>query len=148
MIIICIRWAWPLDIIRQILKIHQPRPGCDYIVYLRDQDNKLSKSRHTLRISASHIEARVQQRIQPLIRVITFLTQLVKSDSEIIVTRDFNIHNSNWLHYSSHTSRECLYVELFAENNNLTQLAKEPNVEGQHQNVLDLFLTSDPNINK
>ena len=55
-------------------------------------------------------------------------------DSEIIVAGDFNIHNSNWLHHSSHTSREGLYVELFAENNNLKQLVKEPtylpNVEG------------------
>ena len=47
-------------------------------------------------------------------------------DSEIIVAGDFNIHNSNWLHHSSHTSREGLYVELFAENNNLKQLVKEP----------------------
>ena len=69
-------------------------------------------------------------------------------DSEIIVAGDFNIHNSNWLHHSSHTSREGLYVELFAENNNLKQLVKEPtyfpNVEGQCQNILDLFMTSDP----
>ena len=52
------------------------------------------------------------------------------------------------LHHSSHTSREGLYVELFAENNNLKQLVKEPtyfpNVEGQSQNILDLFMTSDP----
>ena len=43
-------------------------------------------------------------------------------DSEIIVAGDFNIHNSNLLHHSSHTSREGLYVEVFAENNNLKQL--------------------------
>ena len=68
-------------------------------------------------------------------------------DSEFIVAGDFNIHNSNWLHHSSYTSREGLYVKLFAENINLTQLVKEltsfPNVEGQRQNVLDLFMTSD-----
>ena len=69
-------------------------------------------------------------------------------DSEIIVVGDFNIHNSNWLHHSSHTSREGLFVMLFAENNNLKQLVKEPtyfpNVERQCQNILDLFMTSDP----
>ena len=68
-------------------------------------------------------------------------------DSEIIVAGDFNIHNSNWLHHSCHTSREGLYVELFAKNNNLKQLVNEPTyfpyVEGQRQNVLDLFMTSD-----
>ena len=61
-------------------------------------------------------------------------------DSEIIVGGDFNSHNSNWLHHPSNTSREGLYVELFAEDSNLTQLVKEPtyfpNIEGQRQNVL------------
>ena len=47
-------------------------------------------------------------------------------DSETIVSENFNIHNSNWLHQSSHTSREGLYVEIFVENNNLKQLVKEP----------------------
>ena len=41
-----------------------------------------------------------------------------------------------------------LYVELFAENNNLTQLLKETTyfskVEEHCQNVLDLFMTSNP----
>ena len=45
-------------------------------------------------------------------------------------------------------SRESLYVELFAENNNYKQLVKEPtyfpNVEGQSRNILDVFMTSDP----
>lgn len=67
-------------------------------------------------------------------------------DSEIVVAGDFNIHNIGWLCHSSHTSPEGLYVELFAESNNLTQLVKEPThipcVDGQNQNILDLFLTS------
>ena len=65
----------------------------------------------------------------------------------LIPIADFNNHNSNWHHYSSHTSREGLFVELFAESNNLKQLVKEPtffpNVEGQCQNILDFFMTSD-----
>ena len=56
------------------------------------------------------------------------------------------LHNYNWLHHYSYTSREGIYVELLAETNNLTQLVKEPiycpNVEGQRQNVLDLCMTS------
>ena len=43
-------------------------------------------------------------------------------DSEIIVAGDFNIHNNNWLSYSSHSTPEGQYVELFAESNLLTQL--------------------------
>ena len=62
-------------------------------------------------------------------------------DSEIIVAGDFNIHNSIWLHYSSHTAREGLYVELFAENNNLTQLVKEPNICQMLKGNAKMFLT-------
>ena len=33
-------------------------------------------------------------------------------NSEIVVAGDFNIHNSDWLHHSSHTTPEGRYVEL------------------------------------
>ena len=37
--------------------------------------------------------------------------------SEIAVPVDFNIHDSNWLHYSDDATHEGRYVELFAEYN-------------------------------
>ena len=66
--------------------------------------------------------------------------------SEIVVAGDFNVHNIDWLEFSSHTSSEGQDVELFAELNQLTQLVKDPThiscVEGHSNNLLDLFLTS------
>ena len=69
-------------------------------------------------------------------------------DSEIVVAGDFNVHTSSWLAHSSHTTPEGQYAELFATHNELVQLVNEPThipcVQGHHQNLLDLFLTSHP----
>ena len=46
--------------------------------------------------------------------------------SEIVAAGDFNIHSSSWPHYSSRTTPECQYVELFAAHNRLAQLVNEP----------------------
>ena len=71
--------------------------------------------------------------------------------SEIIVLGDFNIHNSDWLSYSSnvtnHAGRE---AEAFAIVNDLTQVISEPtrvpDRAGDKANTLHLFLTSNPSI--
>ena len=68
--------------------------------------------------------------------------------SEIVVAGDFNVHNTEWLVFSNHTSPEGLDVELFSNFNNLTELVESPThfpcVAGQAINLLDLFLTSHP----
>ncbi|XP_055839148.1 uncharacterized protein LOC129907102 [Episyrphus balteatus] len=68
--------------------------------------------------------------------------------TEIVITGDFNVHNSSWLRYFGQTTPEGRYVEIFAELNHLTQLVDKPtrisDVVGQAENTLDLFLTSDP----
>ena len=71
--------------------------------------------------------------------------------SEILVLGDFNIHNSDWLSYSSNvTSPAGREAEAFAIVNDLTQVISEPtrvpDRAGDKSNTLDLFLTSNPSI--
>ena len=71
--------------------------------------------------------------------------------SEIIVLGDLNIHNSNWLSYSSNfTNLAGHEAEAFAIVNDLTQVNSEPtrvpDRAGDKANTLDLFLTSNPSI--
>ena len=71
--------------------------------------------------------------------------------SEIIVLGDFNIHNSDWLSYSSNvTDPAGREAEAFAIVNDLTQVISEPtrvpDRAGEKANALDLFLTSNPSI--
>ena len=67
--------------------------------------------------------------------------------SEIIVLGDFNIHNSDWLSYSSNVTNPAdREAEAFAIVNDLTQVISEPtrvpDRAGDKANTLDLFLTS------
>ena len=71
--------------------------------------------------------------------------------SEIIVLGDFNIHNSEWLSYSSNVTNPAgREAEAFAIVNDLTQVISEPtrvpDCAGDKANTLDLFLTSNPSI--
>ena len=71
--------------------------------------------------------------------------------SEIIVLGDFNIHNSDWLSYSSNfTNPVGREAEAFDIVNDLTQVVLEPtrvsDRAGDKANTLDLFLTSNPSI--
>ena len=70
---------------------------------------------------------------------------------EIIVLGDFNIHNSNWLSYSSNVTNPAgREAEAFAIVNDLTQVISEPtrvpDRAGDKANTLDLFFTSNPSI--
>ena len=76
---------------------------------------------------------------------------LLSPRSEIIVLGDFNVHNSDWLSYSSSVTNPAgLDAEAFALVNDLTQVILEttgvPDRAGDKVNTLDLFLTSDPSI--
>ena len=71
--------------------------------------------------------------------------------SEFIVLGDFNIHNSDWLSYSSNVTNPAgREAEGFAIVNDLTQVISEPtrvpDHAGDKANTLDLFLTSNPSI--
>ena len=71
--------------------------------------------------------------------------------SEIIVLGDFNIHNSDWLSYSSNVTNPAgREAEAFSIVNDLTQVISEPtrvpDRAGDKANTLDLFLTSSPSI--
>ena len=71
--------------------------------------------------------------------------------SEIIILGDFNVHNSDWLVYSSNiTNPAGRDAEAFAIVNDLTQLISEPTRipyrSRDKANTLDSFLTSNPNI--
>ena len=71
--------------------------------------------------------------------------------SEIILLGDFNVHNSDWLSYSSNvTNPGGRDAEVFAIVNDLTQVISEPtrvpDRAGDKANTLDLFLTSNPSI--
>ena len=71
--------------------------------------------------------------------------------SEIILLGDFNIHNSDWLSYSSNVTNPAgREAEAFAIVNDLTQVISEPSRfpdrAGDKANTFDLFLTSNPSI--
>ena len=71
--------------------------------------------------------------------------------SEINVLGNFNIHNSDWLSYSSNVTNPAgRDAEAFAIVNDLTQVISEPtrvpNRAGDKANTLDPFLTSSPSI--
>ena len=71
--------------------------------------------------------------------------------SEIIFLGDFNIHNSDWLTYSSNVTNPAgREAEAFALVNDLTQVISEPtrvpDHAGDKANTLDLFLTPNPSI--
>ena len=71
--------------------------------------------------------------------------------SEIIVLGDFNIHNSDWLSYSSNVTNPAgREAEAFAIVNDLTQVISEPtrvpDRAGEKANPPDIFLTSTPSI--
>ena len=71
--------------------------------------------------------------------------------SEIIVLGDFNIHNSDWLSYSSNVTNPAgREAEAFAIVNELTQVISEPtrvpDRAGDKANIFDLFLTSNSSI--
>ena len=64
---------------------------------------------------------------------------------------NFNIHNSDWLSYSSNVTNPAgREAEAFAIVNDLTQVILEPtrvpDRAGDKANTLDLFLTSSPSI--
>src|SRR6201990_2101591 len=67
--------------------------------------------------------------------------------SEIIILGDFNVHQFQWLSFSSHdTAGERAF--LFSIQNDLEQLVqlptRIPDRLGDEPNILDLFLTSNP----
>ena len=71
--------------------------------------------------------------------------------SEIIFLGDFNIHNSDWLSYSSNlTNPAGREADAFTIVNDLTQVISEParfpDCAGDKANTLDLLLTSNPRI--
>ena len=73
--------------------------------------------------------------------------------SEIILIVNFNIHNSDWLSYSSnftHLAGREAEAEAFAIVNGLTLEISEPTCAndraGDKANSLNLFLTSNPSI--
>lgn len=69
-------------------------------------------------------------------------------NAEIIFSGDFNIHNVQWLQFSSHTDAVGRYVECFADLNLLEQLVDRPtripDLHSQNSHLLDLFLTTHP----
>ena len=71
--------------------------------------------------------------------------------SEIIVLGNFNVHNSDWLTFSSNVTNPAgREAEAFAIINDLTQVISEPtrvpDCAGDKANSLDLLLTSNPSI--
>ena len=69
--------------------------------------------------------------------------------SELIVVGDFNVHHIDWLGSSS-TDVEGTRAKLFADSHNLSQIVSQPTFiphrEDHHSNILDLCLTSVPNL--
>ena len=71
--------------------------------------------------------------------------------SKIIILGDCNVYNPNWLSHLSHsTSPAGCDTEAFAIVNDLKQLISEPthipDHSGDKANMLNLFLTSNPDI--
>ena len=73
-------------------------------------------------------------------------------NAELVITGDFNVHNRDWLGLSSHNApnQAGKKAQLFASGLNLTQMVKEatfyPGSLGHEGHILDLYLTSMPNI--
>ena len=71
--------------------------------------------------------------------------------SEILVLGVFNVHNSDWISYSSNVTNPAgREAEAFAIVNDLTQVISEPtrvpDRAGDKAHTLDLFLTPNPSI--
>jgi len=68
--------------------------------------------------------------------------------ANIFVFGDFNVHNRDWLKFSTNTDAPGNYVFDFAVSHALTQVvdfpARIPDRNDQSPKLLDLFLTSDP----
>jgi Reverse transcriptase (RNA-dependent DNA polymerase)/Endonuclease-reverse transcriptase len=68
--------------------------------------------------------------------------------AEIVVLGDFNVHNVDWLPYSTHTDSEGREAEFFAISCNLSQLVdtptRIPDISTHKAYILDLYLTNKP----
>ena len=94
--------------------------------------------------------------ISPLLEHLTNCIESIQENSptsEIIILGDFNVHNADWLRYSSSKGIKKVHgteTETFAILNCLTQLVKDPthipDIAEQKANTLDLYLTSKPEI--
>ena len=77
---------------------------------------------------------------------------ILQSDptAEICVLGDFNVHNTEWLPYSSHTDTMGRDAEFFSITNNFSQLVSTPTRVPDRDNdtaqTLDLFLTTHPSL--
>ena len=70
--------------------------------------------------------------------------------SAVFVFGDFNIHDKDWLTYSSGTDRPGALCYNFSISNDLTQIvnfpSRIPNCDSHSPALLDLFLSSDTSI--
>ena len=70
--------------------------------------------------------------------------------ANIHICGDFNIHNEEWLVHSNKTDVEGRFCHDFATAYDLTQIVKSPtrvpDADGHFANLLDLFLTSCPDL--
>ncbi|MGH9705388.1 MAG: endonuclease/exonuclease/phosphatase family protein, partial [Candidatus Acidiferrales bacterium] len=84
-----------------------------------------------------------------LANTIDFL-QINHPNAEIAILGDFNVHNTNWLKYSNTNVDQGREAESFAISCGLTQLLDEPtripDRDGEFASLLDLFLTTNPEI--
>ena len=69
----------------------------------------------------------------------------------MVILGDFNVHNPNWLPFSSPICDAAgTEAEVFALTNNLEQLIADatrvPDRSGDRANTLDLFLTTAPSL--
>ena len=70
--------------------------------------------------------------------------------ANIHICGDFNVHNEEWLVHSNKTDAEGRFCHDFATAYDLTQIVdsptRVPDAEGHFANLLDLFLTSSPEL--
>src|SRR3978361_1765665 len=76
--------------------------------------------------------------------------QSTRPEAEVVILGDFNVHNTNWLKYSTRTDDAGREAEAFSVSCDFIQLVEVPtripdNVNHQ-PNILDLFLTSHPDL--
>ena len=75
---------------------------------------------------------------------------LLHPTANIFVFGDFNVHHSDWLKYSNDTNLSGINAYNFSLSQSLTQLVdfptRFPDRDDHRPSLLDLFLTSNPNI--
>ena len=106
-----------------------------------------NKTRSICSLYRSPTDDRYHQLFQYLSEKVDWIQANCPS-SEVIILGDFNVHNSDWLVHSNRTDEVGRRAEAFAISCNLSQMVdcptRVPSNPSDFQNLLDLYLTSEP----